>query len=141
MSEDRSQISPSRRDRAVRRVRNLTWAVAAGTAGLATSLSVVAANAFKGHARNTASGAAAAAAPKHKHKHKRAPERRVVVPGPQHVPSISGAAPLQPPADPPSAAPTPSPTPAPAPATPTPAPATPAPAPAPAPQPQTSGGS
>jgi hypothetical protein len=133
MSEDRSQISPSRRDRAVRRVRNLTWAVAAGTAGLATSLSVVAANAFKGHARNTASGAAAAAAAKHK----RAPERRVVVPGPQHVPSISGAAPLQPPAEPPSSAPTP----APAPATPTPAPATPAPAPAPAPQPQTSGGS
>jgi hypothetical protein len=135
MSEDHSQISPSRRDRAVRRVRNLTWAVAAGTAGLATSLSVVAANAFKGHARNTAPGAAAAAAPKHKHK--RAPERRVVVPGPQHVPSISGAAPLQPPAEPPSTAPTP----APAPATPTPAPATPAPAPAPAPQPQTSGGS
>jgi hypothetical protein len=130
MSEDRSQISPSRRDRAVRRVRNLTWAVAAGSAGLATTLSVVAAHAFKGHARS--SGASPAAAPKHKAPH------RVVVPGPQHVPSI---APLTPPAAPPSTTPTPSPTPAPAPATHTPAPATPAPAPAPAPQPQTSGGS
>jgi outer membrane biosynthesis protein TonB len=131
MSEHRSRQSPSRRDRALRRVRRGTWAIGAGTAGLATTLSVVSAHAFKGHSH----GAAPAPAPK-----QRQPLRRVAVPGPQHVPAIAhNPAPLQPPSAPPSATPAPAPTPSPAPA-PTPAPA-PAPAPVPQPQPQTSGGS
>jgi hypothetical protein len=125
MSEIRSRHSPSRRDRALRRVRRTTWAIGAGTAGLATTLSVVSAHAFKGHSRNPASAAAAAAKPR--------PLRRVVVPAPQRVPAIAdNPAPLQPPAAPPSATPAPAP-PAAAPA--------PAPAPQPQPQPQTSGGS
>jgi hypothetical protein len=126
MTEIRS-ASPSRRDRAIRRVRTATWAIGAATVGLAASLSAVAANAFKGNSRQDKS--ADAAVPKDL-----AP-RRVVVPPPEHVPAIAaGQAPLTPPASPPSAAPS---TPPPA------APATPAPAPSPAPvpQPQTSGGS
>jgi hypothetical protein len=127
MTEPRPAASPSRRDRAIRRVRNLTWAVGAATAGLATSLSVVAAHAFKGHSRQT--GPATIVAPK-------APTpRRVTVPPPERVPAIApGAAPLSPAPTPPSAAPTPTPAPPPAAASPTPTPA-------PAPVPQTSGGS
>src|SRR5690349_21118587 len=123
--------TPSRRDVAIVRVRRLSWAVAAGTVGLASALSVVAANAFKGHARHTADAAppattTASATPA---------GRRVRVPGPQYVPAIVGGdQPLQPPAAPPAQAPAPTP----APATPAPAPS---PAPAPAPAPQTSGGS
>jgi hypothetical protein len=132
MTEVRPAASPSRRDRAIRRIRNVTWGVGAATAGLATSLSVVAAHAFKGHPRQVKPAAVVATKPP-------AP-RRVVVPPPQRVPAIANRpAPLNPPATPPSAAPTPTPAAPPA-AAPAPAP-TPAPAPAPAPQPQTSGGS
>jgi len=122
--------TPSRRDLAIVRVRRLSWAVAAGTVGLASTLSVVAASAFKGHARRTAD----ATPPATTTTPARA-ERRVRVPGPQYVPAIVGGdQPLQPPAAPPAQAPAPTP----APATPAPAPS---PAPAPAPAPQTSGGS
>jgi len=123
---DVPRSAPSRRDRAILRVRRLTWAVVAATAGLASALSVVAASAFKGHARQTAAAAPPATTTR--------AESRVRVPGPQYVPPIVGDdQPLQPPAAPPSQAPQASPPPAPAPA--------PAPAPQPQPQPQTSGGS
>jgi hypothetical protein len=120
---DVSRSTPSRRDRAVRRVRTLSWAVAAGTAGLASALSVVAANAFKGNARGTADATPAAT--------RTHADSRIRVPRPQHVPAIANRDPLSPPATPPAKAPAPAPAPPPAQA----------PAPAPAPQPQTSGGS
>lgn len=118
------------RDRALRRIRVVSWAVGAVTAGLAGALSVVAAHAFRGHDRSapvTPTSAVGAS---------RQPTRRVHVPPPQHVPSIDEQAPLQPPSSPPAAAPPTSPSRAPA----SPAPA-PEPAPAPVPAPQTSGGS
>src|SRR3954447_6099108 len=120
MTEVRPAASPSRRDRAIRRIRNVTWAVGAATAGLATSLSVVAAHAFKGHPRQVKSAAVVATKPP-------AP-RRVVVPPPPRVPATrpppggvvgppprrprataKSRPPLTPPATPPSAAPTPTP--------------------------------
>src|SRR3954454_22827 len=98
MTEPRPAKSPSRRDRAIRRIRNVTWAVGAATAGLATSLSVVAAHAFKGHPRQVKSGGVGATKP--------AAPRRVVGPPPQRVPATANTpAPLNPPATPPSAAP------------------------------------
>jgi len=124
MADRSRQTTPTGRDRAVRRVRRATWATGIATAGLATTFSVVAAHAFKGHSRGASSHSTKpAAAPRHTRA-----ARRVTVPAPQHVPSIvAGGAPLQPPATPPESAPPPAPTPTPAPA--------------PAPQPQTSGGS
>jgi hypothetical protein len=70
--------------------------VAAGAAALSGLVSVVAAQAFKGHSTS---------ASRTKHARTAAP-RPVRVPAPQHVPSIAGAppAPLQPPAQPPAAA-------------------------------------
>ena len=127
MSANPDPVSPTRRDRSLRRVRRATLAVGAATVGLATTLSVVAAHAFKGHSRQAGQDTALVT--------KRPRTRSLVVPAPQHVPPISsGGESLQPPSAPPSSA-------APPPASPPPAPAPVAPRPAPAPAPQTSGGS
>ena len=129
MPDSPDPVSPSRRDRSLRRVRRATLAVGVATVGLATTLSVVAAQAFKGHARQTAQDPAPVT--------KRPADRLVAVPAPQHVPPISSSGDsLQPPSAPPSSA-----APPPASPPPAPAPAAPQPAPAPAPAPQTSGGS
>jgi hypothetical protein len=99
----------------------------AGAVALSGALSVVAAQAFKGHAQPTSKPPATTT------RHARPRTARVHVPGPQSVPAIAGQpAPLQPPA----AAPAPA---QPQPAAPA-APPQPQPA-APAPPPQTSGGS
>ena len=99
---------PRARDAALRRTRRVTALVAVAAAGGAGLLSVVAAQAFKGHSR----GAAAA---------RRGPATRppaatrVSVPGPQDVPPISGqagAVPAPQPAPPPQPAPAPAPQPA-----------------------------
>ena len=106
------------RDAGLRRTRAIVAGVAAGAVGLSGLLSVVAAQAFKGHPQR----ATTTRAKTQTHTRARAPS--VSVPGPQSVPSIAGdPAPLQPPAQPPAAA-TPQPS-----------------APEPAPEPQTSGGS
>jgi hypothetical protein len=90
----------------------------AGAVALSGALSVVAAQAFKGHTRQTTARAATAT------RRARPQATRVHVPGPQSVPAIAGQpAPLQPPA-----------------AAPAPVPSQPQPA-APAPPAQTSGGS
>jgi hypothetical protein len=89
--------SAASRDRALRRVRLAAWGVGLGAAALTGGLSVVAANAFKGHdgkARVTAAVARSVRAGAH-----------VSVPPPQRVPPIAGQpAPLQPPPQPPAAA-------------------------------------
>jgi hypothetical protein len=101
------------RDAALRRTRAIVAGVAAAAVGLSGALSVVAAQAFKGHPQPSAPSPAKAA------DRSRAP--RVSVPRPQRIPSIDGRpAPLQPPAQPPAAQDT---------------------QPAPAPEPQVSGGS
>ena len=83
-----------RRDAALRRTRAVVAAVAAGAVTLSGLLSVVAAHAFKGHARVTTAAA-------------RQP-LSTDVPGPDAIPSIAGdPAPLQPPAQPPAATPPP----------------------------------
>lgn len=102
------------RDATLRRTRGIVAGVAAGAVAASGLLSVVAAQAFKGHAATKATTAAT-----------RAPERRahrVPVPRPQSIPAIAGdPAPLAPPAQ-------------------TPTPVEPQPS-APAPDPQVSGGS
>ena len=99
------------RDALLRRTRAAMVAVSAAAIALSGVLSVVAAQAFKGHKAEAAQPAARSAAPRHGD-----------VPAPERVPAIAGQpAPLQPPAQPPSSA------------TPDPAP--------PAPAPQVSGGS
>ena len=87
------------RDRALRAVRAAGWAVGLGAAGLTAGLSVVAAQAFKGHDGKVK----VAKTP--------APVRRVVrparvpVPPPQPVPAIAGVpAPVAPPPQAPAAA-------------------------------------
>ena len=129
MTDNAARFSPSRRDRAIQRVRRASWVVGAATAGLAAALSAVAANAFKGHPHGTP-----AASPHRSAKKARRHVRRVAVPGPQHVPAIAASTDGL---TPPSSAPAPAPSTQPPPS----APASPAPAPAPAPAPQTSGGS
>ena len=88
------------RDAAIRRARGAVVGVAAGAVALSGVLSVVAAQAFKGHAQPTATVTDTAPAP----------TSRVPVPGAEDVPPIAGdPAPLQPPAQPPAAPiPTPS---------------------------------
>lgn len=78
------------RDAALRRTRALIVGVAAGAVALSGLLSVVAAQAFKGH---TATAAPATQSD------------GTSVPGPQSIPQAQGddAAPLQPPAQPPAA--------------------------------------
>jgi hypothetical protein len=78
------------RDAALRRTRRLIAGVAAGAVALSGLLSVVAAQAFKGHATTTAPAARS---------------QRAQVPGPQAIPATGDgeAAPLQPPAQPPAA--------------------------------------
>jgi len=81
---------PSRRrarDVALRRTRRLIAGVAAGAVALSGLLSVVAAQAFKGHTTSAT------------------PTTRSDVPGPQSIPRAQDddAAPLQPPAQPPAA--------------------------------------
>jgi hypothetical protein len=84
----RVPLAPASRDRAIRRLRVVTWTVAGVAAATATGLSVVAAHAFKGHATTRAV--------------RRPPRVAVRVPPPQQVPAISGApAPLAPPPAPP----------------------------------------
>jgi hypothetical protein len=96
------------RDLAVRRTRGIVIGVAAGAVALSGVFSVVAAQAFKGHSQRPAP-----TSPE--------PATGMTVPGPDHIPSISGdPAPLQPPEQPPTAAPQTT---------------------APAPEPQVSGGS
>lgn len=86
---------PSGRDRSVRAVRLVGWAAGLGAAGLTAVLSVVSAHAFKGH-----DGKTDAAEPVRGSR----PVAALTVPPPQDVPAISGApAPLQPPAQPPTA--------------------------------------
>ena len=89
-----------RRDRALGRVRALSWATAAAAAGLTVGLSVAAAHAFKGHDGKVA--VAARAQPP------ASAARHVSVPRPQHIPAVAGLPsdpqPLQPPAAPPQAA-------------------------------------
>jgi len=88
------------RDAAVRRARGAVVGVAAGAVALSGLLSVVAAQAFKGHPQPTVTVTNTTPAP----------TSRVPVPGPEDVPPIAGEpAPLQPPAQPPAAPiPTPS---------------------------------
>ena len=114
--------NPRARDRALRMVRGAAWSVGVGAAGLTALFSVVAAHAFKGHSGKTKAVAAVRPARQ---------LQRVSVPPPQHVPAISGAPALAPPAQPPAAAPSQQSAPAPQPA----------PVPQPAPAPQVSGGS
>jgi hypothetical protein len=109
------------RDVAVRRTRGILVGVAAGAVALSGVFSVVAAQAFKGHSQRPATTspdpAPATTGPDP------APASGTRVPGPDHIPSISGdPAPLQPPEQPPAADPQTT-------------------APAPAPAPQVSGGS
>jgi hypothetical protein len=81
--------------------------VAAGAVGLSGLLSVVAAQAFKGHPQRVGATTMRPQSVR---------ARRVSVPGPEAVPSIAGEpAPLQPPAQPPAAATQPPPAPAPEP--------------------------
>jgi DNA polymerase-3 subunit gamma/tau len=111
---------PTARDRALRRLRLISWSLAAGAAGLTAALSSIAAAAFKGRTAHVAVATSRATA---------APPRVATVPGPQPVPAIergpatTASAPAPPPA-PPVSAPAPS-----------------APAPAPTPPPVTSGAS
>ena len=89
------------RDALLRRTRGAMVAVSAAAIALSGMLSVVAAQAFKGHQADAATPAAAGSpAPRH-----------VSVPAPDSIPAIAGEpAPLQPPAQPPaSAAPVPAP--------------------------------
>jgi hypothetical protein len=80
------------RDAALRRTRAAIAGIAAGAVALSGVLSVVAAQAFKGHPQRRAAAAA------------RTRDARVRVPGPQSVPAIAGRpAPLRPPAQPPAA--------------------------------------
>ncbi len=107
----------STRDAALRRTRAIVAGVAAAAVGLSGALSVVAAQAFKGHSQRPALSPALVARDADP---SRAP--RVSVPRPQRIPSIDGQpAPLQPPEQPPAA--------------------TQDTQPAPAPEPQVSGGS
>jgi hypothetical protein len=102
------------RDAALRRTRGIVAGVAAGAVALSGLVSVVAAQAFKGHSHR------AAATPRSTAHRVRA--HRNAVPPPDSIPAIAGAPePLQPPAQPPAAVPEQ--------------------APAPAPEPQVSGGS
>jgi hypothetical protein len=99
------------RDAALRRTRVIVAGVAAAAVGLSGALSVVAAQAFKGHPQRSAPspvpGAKAA---------DRSPAPRVSVPRPQTIPSIDGQLePLQPPAQPPAATQDTQPVPAPVP--------------------------
>jgi hypothetical protein len=90
---------PARRDRALRRVRVVSWAAGLAAAGLTGAFSAVAAHAFKGHSGGKAREAAAVT-----RMHR--PRARVAVPPPQNVPAIAGdQASLQPPGAPPQAAP------------------------------------
>ena len=98
------------RDAAVRRTRAIVIGFAAGAVALSGVFSVVAAQAFKGHAQPPATKTTTPE-----------PVSGAAVPGPDDIPSISGdPAPLQPPEQPPAAAPQPT---------------------APTPEPQVSGGS
>ena len=109
----------STRDAALRRTRAIVAGVAAAAVGLSGALSVVAAQAFKGHPQRSAPSPVPVAKTADR---SRAP--RVSVPRPQSIPSIDGQpAPLQPPAQPPAATQDTQP------------------APAPVPEPQVSGGS
>ena len=91
----RRRWSPRARDAALRRTRHITRLIAAAAAGGAALFSVVAAHAFKGHARTTTAVRATA---------------RAEVPGPQRVPGIAGApAPAPLPAPPPPPPPQPQP--------------------------------
>lgn len=97
----RRPSEPVARDRAVRRVRAVSWATGGAAAVLSAVLSVAAAHAFKGHDGRQATHAAPAATPS-------APRARVHVPPPDPVPSLSGTpAPPQPPAQPPASVPPP----------------------------------
>ena len=113
-----SHAARSARDTALRRMRAIVAGVAAAAVGLSGALSVVAAQAFKGHPRRVAPAPVPVAKAGDS-----SPTPRVSVPRPQAIPSIDGQpAPLQPPAQPPAAQDT-------------------QPVPAPVPEPQVSGGS
>ena len=87
------------RDRAVRAVRATGWAAGLGAAGLTAGLSVVAAQAFKGHDGRVRTPRAPVAV------RRVVQPRRVRVPPPEPVPAIAGApAPIAPPAEAPTAA-------------------------------------
>jgi len=100
------RIDPGKRSRArardalLRRTRGSMVAVSAAAIALSGMLSVVAAQAFKGHRADAATPSAGSSTRRH-----------VNVPAPDRIPAIAGApAPLQPPAQPPaSAAPDPAP--------------------------------
>jgi hypothetical protein len=93
---------PAGRDRSVIAVRIASSATGIGAAALAAALSVTAAHAFKGHDGKAAAAPRADRVVSH-----------VSVPGPQHVPAITGApAPLLPPPSPPAALPPEQPVPA-----------------------------
>ena len=82
------------RDALLRRTRGAMVAVSAAAVALSGMLSVVAAQAFKGHQADAATPTAGAPARRH-----------VNVPAPDRIPAIAGdPAPLQPPAQPPAAA-------------------------------------
>lgn len=97
MASERMDAGRERRARArdalLRRTRTVMVAVSAAAVALSGALSVVAAQAFKGHQADPAPPAA------------RSARRGVDVPKPEPIPAIAGQpAPLQPPAAPPSAA-------------------------------------
>jgi hypothetical protein len=76
------------RDAALRRTRGVIVGVAAGAVALSGLLSIVAAQAFKGHTKVAAPAARSGG---------------VQVPGPQAIPRGADATPLQPPEQPPAA--------------------------------------
>lgn len=106
--------APAARDRSLRRVRAAQWGTGVVAAGLTATLSLAAANAFKGHSDKTPVTHATAVP-------QRPAPSPVQVPPPERVPAIAGQpAPPEPPAEAPQSvppAPQPVPEPLPAPVT------------------------
>ena len=100
MPSERIEARTRARDALLRRTRGAMVVVSAAAVALSGVLSVVAAQAFKGHQAEAAQPAAAPSA-----------SRRVHVPAPDRIPAVAGQpAPLAPPAQPPaSVAPDPAP--------------------------------
>ncbi|MEP6953930.1 MAG: hypothetical protein ABI950_07720 [Solirubrobacteraceae bacterium] len=103
-SDPRRPWGPAARDAALRRTRRVTRLIVVATAGLSGTFSVVAAQAFKGHAPPKAGRAPAV-------------EPTATAPAPDHVPAIAPTRHrrLRAPSAPPAAAPAPAPAPPPPP--------------------------
>ncbi|UTI62958.1 hypothetical protein NBH00_16525 [Paraconexibacter antarcticus] len=100
-----TSLSPTARDRALRRTRTVHRVAGVAVAGATAGLSLLASHAFKGHT-GTASAAAATVPPAAAPAPAPAARPATAVPPPQAVPPIAGdPAPLEPPPSAPSAAP------------------------------------